>query len=80
MIEVLAANVKSGVLTLAPVEWPDVQSIAETVSAARTMKGGHRAMYIIHIFTAKYFAMKYFLIFDGNQKKLPQAEGLVVPV
>jgi len=44
------------------------------------MKGGHRAMYIIHIFTAKYFAMKYFLIFDGNQKKLPQAEGLVVPV
>jgi hypothetical protein len=80
MIEVLAANVKTGVLILAPVEWPDLHSIAETVSATRTMKGGHRAMDIIHIFTAKYFAMRYFLVFDGNQKKLPQAEVLVVPV
>ncbi len=76
----LTANVKSGILTLAPVEWPDVHSIAETVSAARTMKGGHRAMDIIHISKSKYFGMRHFLIFDGNQKKLPQAEGLVVPV
>jgi predicted nucleic acid-binding protein len=80
MIEVLTENVQSGVLTMASVEWPDVHSIAETVSAAHTMKGGHRAMDIIHLSTAKYFGLKHFLTFDGNQKKLAEAEGLVVPV
>lgn len=71
---------KSGVLTLASVEWPDVHSIAETVSAAHTMKGGHRSMDIIHFSTAKYFGLKHLLTFDGNLKKLTEADGLVVPV
>ena len=33
MLAVLAANVKAGGLTLATVVWPDVHSIAETLSA-----------------------------------------------
>jgi len=79
MIGMLAANVKAGGLELAKVEWPDVHSIAETLSATHTMKGGHRPMDIIHLSTAKHLGLKYFLTFDGNQKKLAEAEGFVVP-
>ncbi len=80
MIGVLAGNVKAGSLTLATVEWPDVHSIAETLSATYTMKGGHRPMDIIHLSTAKHLGLKHFLTFDGNQKKLAAAENLSVPV
>jgi len=44
------------------------------------MKGGHRAMGIIHVSTAKNLGLKYFLTFDGNQKNLAEAQELVVPV
>jgi predicted nucleic acid-binding protein len=80
MLGVLGANVKAGGLTLATVEWPDVHSIAETLSATYTIKGGHRAMDIIHLATAMHLGVKRFLTFDGNQKTLAEAEGLVVPV
>lgn len=80
MMAALAANVKAGSLILQPVEWPDVHSIAETLSATHTMKEGHRPMDIIHISTAKHLALKYFLTFDANQKKLAEAEGLGVPL
>jgi predicted nucleic acid-binding protein len=80
MMGVLAANVEAGILTLTMVEWPDVHSIAETLSATHTMKGGHRPMDIIHLATAKHLRIGQFLTFDGNQKKLVEAEGLVLPV
>jgi predicted nucleic acid-binding protein len=80
MIAALTANVKSGSLTLKTVAWPDVHSIAETLSAAYTMKAGHRPMDIIHLATAQHLSLKHFLTFDKNQKKLAQAEGLVVPL
>jgi predicted nucleic acid-binding protein len=80
MIGVLASNVKAGSLTLTTVEWLDVHSIAETLSATHTMKGGHRPIHIIHLATAKHLKVGQFLTFDGNQKKLAEAEGLVVPV
>ena len=80
MLEVLAGNVQVGVLALATVEWPDVHSIAETLSATYTMKGGHRPMDIIHLATCKHLGLKHFLTFDANQKKLAEAEGLKVPL
>ncbi len=80
LIGVLDANVKEGGLELAPVEWPDVHSIAEMISATYTMSGGHRPMDIIHLSTAKHLGIRSFLTFDANQKKLAEAEGLVVPV
>ncbi len=80
MIGVLSANVKANFVHLATVEWPDVHSIAENLSANYTMKGGHRPMDIIHLATAKHLKITRFLTFDGNQKKLAEAEGLVVPL
>ena len=76
----LTSNVRSGALTLTSVDWLVVHSIAETISAAHTMKGGHRAMDIINISTAKNLGLNYFLTFDSNQKKLAEAEGFIVPV
>ena len=80
MIEVITSNVKAGNLTLANVDWPDVHSIAETLSATYTMKGGHRPMDIIHLSTAKHLRLKHFLTFDENQTILAKEEGLDVPV
>lgn len=80
MIGVLSENVKAGGLKLATVEWPDVHSIAESLSASHTMKGGHRSMDILHLATAKHLGLKYFLTFDANQTQLAKVEGLVVPV
>lgn len=80
MIGVLAANVKEGGLELAAVEWPDVHSIAEMLSAVYTMSGGHRPMDIMHLSTAKHLGIKRFLTFDANQRKLAEAEGLKVPL
>lgn len=80
MMGMLAANVKASSILLVTVEWPDVHSIAEALSKTHTMKGGHRPMDIIHLSTAKHLGLKHFLTFDGNQKKLAEAEGLLVPV
>ncbi len=80
MIAILSANVKANALHLAKVEWPDVHNLAEILSATYTMKGGHRPMDIIHLATAKHLKISRFLTFDGNQKKLAEAENLVVPL
>lgn len=80
MIQALTQNVQSYALHLATVEWQDVHSIAEALSATYTMKGGHRSMDIIPLATAKHLGVKHFLSFDGNQKKLAVAEGSKVPV
>ena len=37
-------------------------------------------MDILHVATALELGVKEFLTFDGNQKKLAEAEGLVVPL
>jgi predicted nucleic acid-binding protein len=80
MMGMLAANVKASSILLVTVEWPDAHSIAEALSKTHTMKGGHRPMDIIHLSTAKHLGLKHFLTFEGNQKKLAEAEGLLVPV
>ena len=80
MLVVLAANLKSKVLTLRTVDWPDVHSLAEKLSAKYTMTGGHRPMDILHLAAARHLQSSRFLTFDGNQKKLAEAEGLMVPL
>lgn len=45
-----------------------------------TLTGGHRGFDILHLATAVLVKAQQFLTLDGNQKKLAEAEGLVVPV
>ena len=53
---------------------------AKRLSATHTPTGGHRGFDILHVASALVMKATRFLTFDGNQRKLAEAEGLVVPV
>ncbi len=53
---------------------------AKRLSATHTITGGHRGFDILHVASALVGKAQQFLTFDGNQKKLAEAEGLSVPV
>jgi predicted nucleic acid-binding protein len=76
----LQSDVKEGLYRHAAVDWADVHQIAERLAFQHTPKGGHRSFDILHIATALHLGATEFLTFDGNQKKLAEAEGLVVKV
>ena len=80
MMAILLANLDAGGLVLAAVEWPDVHSLAEQLSAKHTMSDGHRPLDILHVATAKHLKLSQFLSFDDNQTKLAKSEGLRVPL
>lgn len=73
-------NISTGAVVLVPVEWPDVASIGERLSAQYTWTEGHRGFDVLHVATALHLGASEFLTFDANQKRLAQAEGLVVPI
>jgi predicted nucleic acid-binding protein len=76
----LQSDIKAGLYRHAAVDWADVHQIGERLALQHTMKGGHRSFDILHIATALHLGVTEFLTFDGNQKILAEAEGLVVPV
>lgn len=76
----LQSDVKAGALHLAAVDWADVHQRAEHLCLQYTRRGGHRTMDILHVATALHLGAGEFLTFDAHQKKLAEAEGLVVPV
>jgi predicted nucleic acid-binding protein len=63
-----------------PVDWADVHQRAEALSGTHTPAGGHRLADILHVATALHLGSGEFLTFDSNQRRLAEAEGLVVPV
>lgn len=76
----LQSDVKAGLYRHAAVDWADVHQIGERLALQHTAKKGHRSFDILHIATALHLGATEFLTFDGNQKKLAEAEGLVVPL
>lgn len=78
MLDMLQANITAGRIVVSPVEWQDVHSIAEKLSAQHTMTGGHRALDVLHIATALHLKAREFLTFDGNQTELAKVVGLKV--
>ncbi len=80
MLNDLQIDLNAGLLTTIPVDWAAVHQRAEALSSAHTLALGHRLTDILHVATARHFGVTEFLTFDGNQKKLAEAEGLVVPV
>ena len=80
MLTDLKADLVSGDVITIPAPWPQIHLSAERLSELYTIAGGHRSMDILHVATAIEIGAKEFLTFDGNQKKLAEAEGLVVPV
>jgi predicted nucleic acid-binding protein len=80
MLNDLQIDLNAGLLTTIPVDWAGVHQRAEALSSAHTLASGHRLTDILHVATARHLGVTEFLTFDGNQKKLAEAEGLVVPV
>lgn len=76
----LQSDVKAGLYRHAAVDWADVHQIGERLALQHTANGGHRSFDILHIATALHLGATEFLTFDGNQKELAEAEGLIVPV
>lgn len=74
------ANVASGAIVVVPVDWADIASIGERLSAQYTWTEGYRGFDVIHVATALHLGATEFLTFDSKQKKLAEAEGLVVPI
>ena len=75
-----SANLASGAIVVVPVDWADVDSIAERLSAQYTWTEGYRGFDVLHVATALHLGATEFLSFDGKQKDLAEAEGLVVPL
>lgn len=76
----LQSDVKAGFYRQSAVDWADVHQLGERLAQQHTMKGGHRGFDILHIATALHLGAAEFLTFDGNQRKLAEAKGLLVPV
>lgn len=74
------ADRTSGRLKVQVCNLADVVDEAKRLSATRTLGGGHRGFDILHAAAAIRLKAKQFLTFDGNQKTLAEAEGLVVPI
>ena len=58
----------------------DVVDEAKRLSATHTLTGGHLGFDILHVATALIVKARQLLTFDGNQKRLAESEGLIVPV
>lgn len=74
------ANLASGAIVIVPVDWADVASIAERLSAQYTWTEGYRGFDVLHVATALHLGAAEFLSFEGRQKNLAEAEGLIVPL
>jgi predicted nucleic acid-binding protein len=72
----LDSDLAGGVLKVVPVEWLEVHGLAERLSAAYAKTEGHRTMDILHVATALVLKAEQFLTFDGNQRRLAQAQGM----
>ncbi len=74
------AAVAQGRLIVATSNLADVVDEARRLSSIRTLTGGHRGFDILHVAGARLGKATHFLTFDGNQRNLAEADGLVVPV
>ncbi len=74
------ANIASGAIVVVPVDWADVASIGERLSAQYTWTEGYRGFDVLHVATALHLGASEFLSFDCKQQNLAKAEGLAVPL
>ena len=74
------AAIQKGRLLKTPCNMADVLDEATRLSSTHTLTGGHRGFDVLHVAAALVLKAAEFLTFDANQKRLAEAEGLVVPV
>ena len=79
-LEDFETDVMSGRLLLSPFNLAAVLSEASRLSAAHTLASGHRSFDILHVAAALQQKALMFLTFDQNQRRLAEAENLIVPL
>ena len=80
MLRAIQSDLSDGILEMVAPDWADVHRIAEELSSKYTESGGHRLADILHVATAIHLGAEQFLTFDVNQRKLAEAEGMIVPL
>lgn len=73
-----AADKTTGILRQTPVDVNAVLRRAEELSAAWTETAGHRGFDILHVAAASLLGATEFWSFDGRQRGLAAAAGLIV--
>ncbi|CAN5854418.1 hypothetical protein BH11VER1_BH11VER1_19170 [soil metagenome] len=76
----LQSNIAAGIIAVVSVDWADVASIGERLSAQYTWTEGFRGFDVLHVATALHLGATEFLTFDSKQKQFAEAEGLIVPL
>lgn len=79
VLRLLQSDLANGVLMMVSPDWADVHRIAEDLSFKYTETEGHRFADILHVATAIHLGAEQFFTFDLNQKRLAEAEGMIVP-
>ena len=74
------AAINQGRLIVVTSNLADVVEKASRISSIRALTGGHRGFDLLHVASALEMEATHFLTFDGNQRGLAEAEGLVVPL
>jgi predicted nucleic acid-binding protein len=78
MLLALESDLECGAVTIVPADWPAVLLIAERVSAAHIVHGGHRSWDVLHVATALHLGSQTLLSLDFRQRALAAANGLKV--
>ena len=79
MLRDLRVDLSSGVIDVVPVDWTEVHTLAEILSAKYTESGGHRFADLLHVATALQLGAQQFLTFDANQRAIARSEGMKTP-
>jgi predicted nucleic acid-binding protein len=72
----IESDIAAGNLIETPLQWPDVLSLAETLSEKHTMTLGVRSLDLLHVAAAGSLGAKRFLTCDGRQLALARAAGI----
>jgi len=75
-LEALAEDLTFGRWRESEIETDEIVAEANRLSAAHTVKGGHRAFDILHVAHARLARPRQFLSFDANQLRLAKGAGL----
>ena len=78
MLAMFDANLTAGAFEYASVDWPEVHSLAESLSRTHTLKRGHRTLDILHVATAAHLRADVFCTLDRLQAELARSAGLKV--
>lgn len=71
-------DLENGFWNLVRPDWDAVLLRAERLALDHTPRHGARTLDILHVATARHIGATEFLTFDANQRRLAEAEGLIV--